>query len=216
MDLGITLKPAAHAMNMATKNQNVNLGLKTPPSSLPELPDLDVPYTEINLDGKVVGAMGASQPYGFIEDAICRLRYYRSGRTCTGLGLMLIPDTATWPEQDPYFPFSLIGLSAADLPYAPKIYEPVISGINLPNVGDFSLIQTSDGEEDGEGMAIGSVITDFGGSLPNPLFGFFHVSKDTAGGIENLIFDGNQITLIGSTVIVYFKFSYECATALEE
>lgn len=179
----------------------------------------DEPWVEYNLDGKVIGTPPVGAIPAYIEDSLCRIYGQRTGRTFSGIGVLSIPHDADWGDADPFFPIQVPAVLSSDLPYVPHIYPliPAI-GINTPNIGTFSLLATSasDGSAvQGDAFAVGSVITNFGGSLQDPIFAFFH-TKPTAGNLENLVFDGNQADLVGRNVLIYFGIVYECEYAVED
>lgn len=178
----------------------------------------DEEWEELNLDGRLQGALALSQSPQFLASSVCRAYWQRVGRKLDMLGLMLIPANEDWGTPDPFFPIQPIILNSDELPYIPRIY-PFIgeTGLSTPSVGDFSIINTADSDNNpiaDNSMAVGTVITNFGGSLAIPIFSFFHASQVTDGNLTNLVFDGNRIELIGNFVLAYFKMSYECAYEL--
>lgn len=176
----------------------------------------DEAWQELDLSGRIQGSLGLSQAPQFIASSICKTYWHRTGRRLDITGLIFIPADADWGTPDPFFPISPILIASDELPFTPRIYPEIVpqSGLSQPNVGDFSILNTSDSQGApiaDNSMAIGSVITNFGGSLPVPIFTFFHASKATAGNLENLVFDGNQVDLIGNIIVMYFNGHYECA-----
>jgi hypothetical protein len=179
----------------------------------------DEPWVEYNLDGKVVGAVPIAAIPEYIPTSICRIYGQRTGRTFQGVGLLAIPYDADWGEADPFFPIQVPAVLSTDLPFIPHTYPniPTVGG-KTPNVGTFSIINTSESDGSavqGDAFAIGSVITDFGGGLLDPIFAFFH-TKPSAGALENLVFDGNQADLVGRNILIFFGIIYECEYALED
>lgn len=184
----------------------------------------DLPYTLINLSDKIQGKLdlaGPPEPFdpeiGTVE---CLMYFNRVGRTVDGIMSIAISADAAWPDPDPFIPINALNIRAEDLPYLPRIYpQSPVTGIPPVGVGAFSLINITEppvGEDPPveAGQAIGSVITDFGGSLQQAILTFFNATTPTTGGITNLVFDGNPYILIGNNVIVYSRFIYEAAHEL--
>ncbi len=201
----------------AIDSNTIDVSGDTAPTSTPGIDD--TPYEEFNLDGKIFGNMGISQPFQMIDASVARAYVKRIGRTCYFSAIISIPYFADWGEPDPYFPLSIVGIQASDMPFEP-IAHPIVESIGhgAPTIGDFSLINTSEHGDDGDtplkGMAIGTVATDFGGSLPTPIVTMFHASETTTGNVENLVFEGNNIEMVGKNVVLYWKFTYECKYAI--
>lgn len=179
--------------------------------------EADEAWTEYNLDGKVKGTLPLAGIPPYIESSLCTMYGKRSGRTFQCIGLMSIPYDADWGDADPFFPIHVPNISADDFPFAPRAY-PVIpaAGSNPLNVGTFSLLNTSESDNSqtpNGSFAVGSAFTNFGGVLSTPIFIFFH-TRVTSGTLENLLYDGNQVDLVGKNVLIYFGMNYECESAL--
>lgn len=176
----------------------------------------DEAYTILDLSTKILGNVPASQPGAFIDGVTASMTYTRVGRTVSGNLTIVIPSTAVWPSPDPFFPIGVVAIKAIDLPYPPKIY-PAVEGIAPPQVGGFGLFNVTwtDGMDYfGEGFSVGSVITDFGGSLADGgIFSFFHAGNNTVTQLTNLVYDGNFVNLPNRDVIIYNRFEYEAAEA---
>lgn len=220
MTFGISISPSTIGVGLSIQEKNIDLDLNgTPAPSGGSVPD--EPYSIIDLSEKILGNIPASQPGGFItgDGVQCKMAYTRVGRTVSGNVTFVVPGTASWPEADPFFPINVIALKASDLPFMPKGYE-AIGGIAPPQVGGFGLFNVNwfDGETpNGEGFSVGSVITDFGGSLANGgVMSFFHAGNNTETQLANLVYDGNKVGLINRDIVVYNRFEYEAAYAIGE
>lgn len=178
----------------------------------------DEAYTIVDISDKILGNIPASQSGEYITGIEAELAYIRIGRTVKGILTIVIPSDAVWPDGDPFFPIQVVAIKATDLPYRPKIY-PAIGGIAPPQPGGFGLFNVNtDGDEGvGDGFAVGSVTTDFGGSLANNgILSFFHASNNTTTQLTNLVYHGNFVNLIGRGTVIYSRIEYEAAYAIGE
>lgn len=170
---------------------------------------------ELNLDDRVFSTVPLASESNFFDESACRIYWNRIGRRVEGVGILAIGPAADWGTVDPFLPIHGIFLNGNELPFKPRIY-PIVTeiGTNVPNLGGFSLLNTNEANGDpitDGAISVGSVVTDFGGSLPFPLFTFFHAAQPTDGNLTNLVFDGNRIDLVGKNIAMYFNVSYECA-----
>lgn len=214
-DFDVALIPSEINLDLELAPSEINLDLQL--QKVIGLAAPDDAYEILDLSTKVLGNVPASQAGGFIEGAIALMQYTRVGRTVSGNVTIVVPASAIWPSGDPFFPIAPIAIKASDLPFAPRTYAAV-SGIAPPQVGGFGLFNVNWFDEEevphGEGFSVGSVITDFGGSLPDGgIFTFFHAGNNTVTQLANLVYDGNFVGLQNRDVVIYNRFEYEAAEA---
>lgn len=177
----------------------------------------DEAYQYLDLSDKIFGSIPAGGQGGeYIPGAASDLYYTRVGRTVTCVFLIAIPSNAAWPAANPFFPISIFGIKGSDLPYYPRIYPPnPLIGIPISAPGAFSLFNAnSDDYTYAQGRAVGTVITDFGGSLDVPSMVFFKATDPNNINLDNLAYEGSPINLIGNNVVCYGRLIYEAAYAI--
>lgn len=173
----------------------------------------DEPWNYIDLTDKIMGAVPVAGMPDPIVGATGALYWSRVGRSIDMVFTIIIPASATWSAPDPFFPINTVCILDADLPAPAKIYDPV--GFNPFSVpGKFSLISTTSDDNTYQiGNAIGSVVTDFGGSLSTPVLTFFNATEPTTANLSNLLYDGNFINMVGNNNIIYGSMRYEAEAA---
>ena len=173
----------------------------------------DEAYNYIDLSDKIRGTVPASVP---VPDAIIgaegAMYWTRVGRTVRAVFMIIIPSSATWTDADPFFPINTIVMLEEDLPFLSRSYDQIgFSPFSIP--GNFSLINTTDGDAYNVGNAVGSVVTDFGGSLSKNIMVFFNATEPSTGNLSNLLYDGNFIDIVGNTSVICGSIEYEAAYA---
>lgn len=174
----------------------------------------DNPYDVIDLTNLIGGKFQVGDGPAYISGLNEALIYYsRSGRTVNALIAMGISADAVWPAGDAFFPIQLPTIYGRQLPFIPRIYPAMtVLGIPPAGVGNLALINTTDSDgSNGLGLAIGTVITDFGGALQDPGMVFFHAARITQAELTNLVFEGNQIDMVGKFITIYGRLTYEAA-----
>jgi hypothetical protein len=214
-DFDVALAPSE--INVALDLLESEIALELTMQKVVGLAAPDVEYSTLDLSNKILGNVPISTSDGFIQGCEAFMYYTRVGRTVSGNLTIVIPSTADWPDGDPFFPISVVAIKATDLPYFPRTY-PIVESIAAPQVGDFGLFNVNWVEDDtyhGEGFSSGSVITNFGGSLPDGgIFTFFHAGNNTQTQLTSLVYDGNFVGLIGRDIVIHSRFEYEALYAI--
>lgn len=174
----------------------------------------DVAWEYIDLTGKIRANPPAAELVPApIDGAGGAMYWHRDGREVKLMYCIVIPSTADWGAADPYFPVQTPFILAQDLPYEPRIYPPINDSAPVSNPGSFGLVNaTADDHSYSFGEGIGSVVTDFGGSLQQTVLTHFLTSM-TEANLSNLLYDGHNAVMIGNNVVIYCSIAYEAKEA---